>query len=425
MLATRRTLLWHLLAILLYSCGGAISALIVPLVARLRFDAGDWQTFFITAATPTVMVVSIFWGELLSRVTFRRYLAVHWLIAAGPFLIAAMAPSYAWLLVAHLLTAIGIAGWPPLNGELLKRFYPDSARGRVYGLLIVPTMLSQIAAVWGAGAWLQANPDSFRILMPIIAATQGAGLIILAVLCGPQRSHGADAATPFQWGALADSFRRMNQTLRRDNAFLRFEAAFMTYGAGFMICEVLFPILVTEKLGLSYRTVAESAHVVMRITLLSVAFPIGWIVDRIGATRAAALSFALLALYPIGLGLARNGVELAIVNVLFGAAMAGVHHGWTLGPVTLAPNAEDVGHYAAIHATLVGLRGILMQGLGMLIYVLTGSFGWSFAAAAICFGWAAAQMWSLEPAIRARVKARANATPAPIAPLVGEELLDR
>ena len=58
----------------------------------------------------------------------------------------------------------------------------------------------------------------------------------------------------------------------------------------------------------------------------------------------------------------------------------------------------------AIHATLVGIRGILAQGAGMLLYRMTGSFALPFAVAALAFAWASWQMWRLHGIMRSASK---------------------
>jgi hypothetical protein len=66
-----------------------------------------------------------------------------------------------------------------------------------------------------------------------------------------------------------------------------------------------------------------------------------------------------------------------------------------LGPVSFAPTPDKVPQYVAIHATFVGIRGKIFQGLGVLIYSLTGSFAIPFVVAAGAYAWSSWQMFSL------------------------------
>ena len=127
--------------------------------------------------------------------------------------------------------------------------------------------------------------------------------------------------------------------------------------------------------------------------------------------RTSAIAFGILALYPVLLGAATTVAGVALANVVFGFGLAGVFMGWMLGPVALAGSAARVPQYVAIHATLVGVRGIVFQGMAMACYKLTGSFTVPFAAAALAFLWAAVQMWRLHGAIQPVEAARAPRLP--------------
>lgn len=373
-----------------------------PLLARLRFGAGDWQMYLITASVPTFLAASIFWDALLRRITLRRYLMIHFCVAILPMAAIALAQNYWHLLACQMLAAIGAAGWSPINGALLKKFYSDSVRGRVFGVLLVPFNLGFMATALGTGIWLSHDADSFRVFMPLLVGAQAVGIAILIGLVGATRSEGgATVGSALTWRGVLAPLRGLAATLRADRRFLRYEAAFMTYGAGFMICDVLFPLLVTDRLGLDYEQVSKSAHVVFRGFMVALAFPLGWMLDRIGPARTCAASFALLALYPIGLLLASGALGLGVASALYGVAMAGVFQGWMLGPVTMASSPDKVSHYVAVHTTLVGIRGVLFQALGMALFRWTGMFEFPLAVAACAFVWAAWQMRRLHDASRA------------------------
>jgi len=402
-LSTRWILTGHIVATALQTIAATLLVSLMPLIARLRFGAGEWQTFLVTAALPTFLCASIFWNELLVRISLKRYLAIYWAVGILPLVLLAAAQDYRHLLACHVLAAVGLAGWSPVNGELLKRFYPDDARGRMFGLLSAPTMLAGIVTVLAAGRWLTADGEAFRIFLPITAALQIACVVILVRLAAARPAGGDTPLAPHRgWRDALLPVVHLRRTLREDRTFALFEAAFMTYGAAYMICEALLPVLVTKKLGLHYDQVAEAALAVQRGATLLMVMPMGWVLDRLGAVRTSALSFAALAAYPLGLMLAGGQTGLAVASAIFGVAMAGVLHGWMLGPVALAATPQKVSHYVAIHTTLVGIRGVLFQGLGMLLYEVTGRFAVPLALAAAAFLWAAWQMWRLRHALVAR-----------------------
>ncbi len=416
----RRILPWHLLATALQSSGTA-ALLLMPVLARLRFDAGDWQTTLVTAASQTLLICSIFWNALLPRMSIRSYLALHWLTAVAPTALIAFATDFWHLLLWHVIASIGLAGWMPVTGKLMERFYPASVRGRVFGLLMIATQLGSMLTAYAAGAWLKYDGEAFRIILPITALLQGSGLAILAWLGRTPRSDAPPAAaTRLRWSNLFAPLLHMREVLRGDRAFYRYEQAFMTYGVGWMIGHALLPVLVTTGLGLNYQQIAVSTIVTYQVMLMLAIVPMGWLLDRVGPARATAYAFAGLALYPIALMGASDPLTLALASGYYGLAMAGVQQGWLLGPVALAPRPERVADYVAIHATLVGIRGTLAQALGMALYRLTGGFAWPLAIASLAFAGAAWQMAALHQMLRTRAAqapapdtARENAAAAP------------
>ena len=363
------------------------------------------------------MVLSIFWNDLLRRLRLSRYLLVYWLIAVFPLGCVALAHNYWQLLACHVIATAGLGGQSPLNGKLLKHFYSDAVRGRAYALLNVVMLATGIAAVYAVGAWMERDANAFRVYFPCVALAQ---LVGIAVLLGLARLTGmTDQRQPelrASWAGLVRPVLHMGATLREDRTFLCYERAFMTYGAAFMLCDALLPVLATTRLGLRYEDYAYSTQVVTKVVMLATTLPIGWLHDRIGPVRTSGLAFAVLALYPLLLGIAGGASGVALASIPYGLGMAGVQMGWMLGPVLLAGTADKVPQYVAIHATLVGIRGIVFQGLGMLLYKLTGTFTAPLVLAAIAFIWAAGQMRRLHGTLAEKTLPPAVAPAIPLRP---------
>lgn len=402
----------HGLAIFLLSTNAIVQML--PLVAIRQFGAGNWQTFAITAAVPTLLSAAIFWHALLNRLGLRRYLIVHWCAAYLPLAAMGLAQNYWQLLAAHLVAAAGAGGWSPVAGILLKRIYPDRVRGRAYGILSVITLVGQMIALYVAGRWLTADGEAFRRFLPLYAVLQGTAIAILAWIgTRGEPDNGAAASQDGSWlRRLLAPLARTLTVLREDRRFRRYEQAFMTYGCGWQIGDVLLPLLVTHRLQMPYDDVAASVHATFRAAMIVTAIPTGWIMDRLGPARTAAIAFGGLIIYPLLLLAATRPMHVAIASGVYGIVMSAVSVAWMLGPVTFARSPERVSEYVAIHATLVGLRGILFQFLGMLLFSMTGDFFWPMVIASVSFAWAAQQMWSLH---RDDVRARPATADGPTA----------
>ncbi len=402
----------HILALALIQSTWMASTFITPVLARKRFGAGDWQTLLITASPTVFFSLSIFWNDLFKRRGFGKYLLTYWLLASAPGALIAFANGYWGLLVPHIVMCIGGAGLHPATGEMLKWLYPDRIRGRIYSTIWGSSMVFGAFGGLAVGHWLDADHEAFRIIYPVAAGLQLAGVGVFVWLSratghGGERTHDAEKDTRTAWTRVVEPIGHMKEVLAGDPIFARYEASFMTYGVGWMICYALLPILVTDGLHLEYGAIAESTHVAYWLAMTAMIVPAGMLMDKIGAVRCTGLSFLLLTLYPIGLMLSADARQLLITSVVYGMVHSGASVGWMLGPVSLAPSKEKVPQYVAIHATLVGVRGKVFQLLGVGLYTLTHVFWIPLAIAAGAMVWSAWQMWALDR----RMKAARVATP--------------
>jgi MFS family permease len=387
---------------------------ILAVLARKRFGASEIETTLITAAPTILFVTGIFWNDIFRRSKLGKYLWVYWLIACAPLLLAPLITQYWHLLLVHILVCVGIAGYHPAAGELLRHLYPDASRGRLFSVLSGMNMLFNAAIGYGVGKMLDHDPDSFRWYMPVAGVLQGLGVAVFFVLAKKHgviaaRQPAVEAGNGGVVGRVLDPIKHMKIVLKEDRVFYRYEAAYMTYGVGWMVCYAMIPLMATDKFKLTYEQVAESTHVAYLVALVLALFPCGWAMDRLGAARTSGISFAALTLYPVGLLIASDAKELAIVSAFYGLAHSGTHLGWTLGPVSLAPTPAKVPQYVAIHATLVGLRGAIFQFLGVLIYKVSGSFVAPLVLAAIAFAWSAYQMLGLDSMLQGRAREKKEA----------------
>jgi MFS family permease len=372
----------------------------LPIIARKAFGAGDWGTMLITAAPAVLLILSIFWGDLLKRVSIPRYLACYWACALLPLGVIALAGEFWVFALAFIVASCGGAAWPTVNGEVLKAIYPDRVRGRVYGAIVTCTTLASAGGSFALGQWLARDAEAFRLFIPLAIACQALGLGLLTLLLARtgvlgRRTHDATPDRRSVGARIIEPLSHTAEVLRSDRVFARYEAAFMTYGAAWMICEALKPSLMVDRLALTYDQIGTSAFMTFQLCVAAMTFPAGLLMDKLGPARLCALAFGLYVLYPVALMSAGDAGGLMLASAVYGACSAMVNAGWMLGPVSLAPSPEKVPQYVAIHASMVGLRGTVFQFLGVALYKLTGSFTASFSVAALAFAWGSWQMWSL------------------------------
>lgn len=392
---------------------------LLPVLARKRFGANDWQTLLITATPVIFCSLSIFWNDHFNRRPLGRYLLTYWAWGCLPLAIMGLADNYWMLFIPHLITCIGGAGYHPASGELLRGLYPDRIRGRVYSVVWGVSMVVGSGGAYAVGQWMTRNGEAFRAVLPAAALLQlvGVGVFVwLSRTTGIAGRRVILTRSPDEPNTLAARWKRLlapightGTVLKEDPIFARYEAAYMTYGVGWMIGYALLPILVTTGLGLNYDEISNSTVVAYLLAMVAMIYPAGLLLDKLGAVRSTGLSFALLTVYPVGLLMARDAHDLLIVSIAYGIAHAGANVGWMLGPVSLAPSPEKVPQYVAIHATLVGVRGKLFQLFGIGLYKLSGNFTLPLLLAAAAYAWSAWQMWRLH----VRMGTRSHAAPAP------------
>ena len=383
------------------ACLGSMQAILVilPFLARQRFGATNWQTTILTAAVPVTQFFTIFWNHVYARVRLRSYFGLLALTACVPVALIGQAANVWQLILYFVLAALGGAGntsaMSPINADLLRVCYAEGARGKALGIVSAAQFAAAMAAGQLIGIWSDHDRNAYRYYFPVIAGLMLTALGLYARIClSPafrSRSRPIVAANTSWWTPLTD----MTRILREDRRFAGYEAAFMSYGIGWMICTALVPAIATDRMRLNYTSFAQATVVAYQLTNILMLAPMGRVSDCIGPMRLAAGSFMWLAIYPIGLLFAPNGGWLGVFSVLYAMGMVGVQLTWTLGPVSLAGEPSKASHYLAIHGTMVGVRGIVAQGLGMALYSLTGSFVIPLFMAAAGFLWASWRMRQL------------------------------
>ncbi|MGQ0626480.1 MAG: MFS transporter [Phycisphaerales bacterium] len=397
-----RMLPLHALALMLMQ--GTFSAVqfTVPVFVKKQLAPPDWQVTILTAAPLVLAAASIFWHAVLQRVSLRTYMALYWLVSSLPLIAIAFADAFWPIAISWIGASAGFAAMSPIMGEMLRRFYPPGRRGLAYSLVGISQMLAAATASELIGRFLQRDAGAVQWILPGVAGLQLLGAVVISLIAGREIAGARAGVGGSILKNVIEPVLHTGEVLRGDRLFARYEAAFMTYGAGWMIICALIPLIITNKLQLTYDEAPTYSHVVFLIACVLLTVPAGFMIDRMGAARMCTLSFAVYAALPLLLIFANSKTDLAVAHAVYGIAAAGVNTGWMLGPVALAPSPAKVPQYVAIHTTMVGIRGALFQGLGVLIYTLSGDFTWPLVLAALSFAWAAWQMWALRAAVAER-----------------------
>lgn len=390
-----RILALHLAAVFLFGIGMSLSYTL-PFLARKRFDAGDWQSWVLTSAVPASQFFTVFWNHFYARVPISRYLTIITICACVPIALMSLAntinPIMIGFVIAAWAGAAGGAALSPVNADMLRACYAPKVRGRIFGLVMTAQFAGVMLGGQAAGKWSDADPEAYRIYLPIIAMLLALGYFSYRVITWTARFKSrtlpvVERGTKW-WTPLRDTTR----VLREDHKFAAYESAFMSYGVGWMICTALLPLIGNDRLGLDYAHYSMSVIVIYQIVCIIMLPAMGRLSDKTGPVSLAAVSFLWLTLYPIALMMAVGTKSLGLATAMYAMGMTGVHLTWTLGPVAFAPEPAKAPQYLAIHGTLVGVRGLVAQGVGVGLYALTGTFWCPLILAAAGFLWAAWRM---------------------------------
>jgi MFS family permease len=272
-----------------------------------------------------------------------------WSIGRGLFVLAPLivAPQpFAVIVILHYLcVSIPVTGYV----EVMREIYPTAMRGSLMayvrvGFTATATILTPLAGqlldVWG-----------YPILFPI-AALFG---VMSGVLFG--RLNYADAPAKTQHNLL-DPWR----VLWRDKRFRDYSIAFMLCGFGYLLITPLIPILLVDELHLTY---GEIGFLGMVNSIFWMLFYIVWgrMVDRRGGLWTVQINLLLTTFISLALFFATNIWAAVIAYIVTGVTVAGTDLGW-MNAIMQFARKDDVSDYTALHAFLVGLRGIVAPLLG-------------------------------------------------------------
>lgn len=392
------------------------------IVLRKTFGAGALLITLMVMAQPVSQLLAIVWGRLMHGRSKRPFI-----LGFGGFgrllllLVAFASTATAFAVPVVLSIALAIAIIPALNA-LYQSNYPDNERGRVFGNVLAVTALATIASSMAAGWAMDHDKEAYRIIYPLTGLVGLAGIWLYwrirprpARLAGPaavRTSRRTDDISPSEFfDALADAvrnpFRGAKSLYTADPNFLRFEIGYMLYGLGFMMLQPVIPLYLVDEIHVQYSEAATARGLIFWGMMALVSPVFGRLLDRWNAVRVSILGFAVLATVPIFLALSHTLPGVYAAFAVFGFAMSPINIAWTMGPILFA-GRKDAATYMGVHVTMVGIRGLIGNPMGLLLFKSFGSRP-TFLVASLFFLAATLVMIRLNR----RLSRAATAVPAP------------
>lgn len=356
----------------------------VPVIAR-RLGATPFQLSLIAAVPAIGNLIALVASRYLQQRRKLPFMMTAWSIGRGLFLLmpfVATPEPFVLIVVAHwLIVSLCVTGYV----EVMRAIYPDALRGRAMAYVRVGFTACATIMTPLFGQWLDAW--GYQWLFPI-AAFFG---VLSGLTFGQVKYAETFAVTRQDW-------LMPLRVLTRDARYRVYSIAFSLYGAGMLLISPIIPLLLVDELDLSN---AQVGWLGMVNSIAWMLFYIVWgrSIDRRGGLWTAQFNFGLTLIVPFAFFFAQDLWLLALAQIFIGITVAGTDLGW-MNAIMQFASQEDVGHYTALHAFLVGVRGIVapFAGTALMTVPWIGIRGVFLASALlIALGWLLARRVTLPP----------------------------
>lgn len=312
-------------------------------------------------------------------------------------------------------SAAGYSVLIPAQNSVFQANYVTATRGRLFGIAQASASAAGAAFGYASGYMLDLDSEAFRVIYPVCGMFGLASSLLLSRIRvrGAKRGRRARPASAAAAGAEAmSSVVASFRILRTEVRFRWFEVGFFVYGLAFMIMQPIVPIYLVDVLHASHQQAVIAKQVIVSVIMCLFLPTAGQWIDRVGPAKGGRLAFATLALFPIVLAAAQSMKLAYVAYVVYGFSMSGVNILWNLASIHFA-GERDAAPFQAVHVALVGVRGMIGPGLGLLALTF-GSPRVGLGAAAVLFAVGSVVMHGLVRYERA-AEAQPKPQPAPAA----------
>jgi predicted MFS family arabinose efflux permease len=339
--------LWASLA---YGVFYAAAIQYIPVVMRRLGASSDLLAFY-TAQTYLGSILTSFSIVLMRQRRTKSFIVLCWVLSRSLFLLFALVTQVHWLLVVTALFWLLETFPSPGYTRIIQVIYPEKIRGQVIAVVRLG-MVAAILLTTPLAGWAL-DKLSYRVLFPV------AGLVgMFAMWIFNRLEVNEGPLPPRQTRSLASLWA----LVRHNRPFAIHLLAFAIYGLGGLLGYPLYAIVQVDRLHLSYTEIGFLGFAQSSAWLLG--FLIwGRMVDRRGGLPVLSVNLLISVLVPISYIWASAGWMLLPAFIVQGLINAGVDVGLISTCIQLA-EADKVVEYAAVQATVVGLRGMITPFLG-------------------------------------------------------------
>jgi MFS family permease len=351
----------------------------IPVILR-RLGGSPEVLAFYGAESYFAMMVAAPALVLLHKHRALRLLVVSWVVSRGLMVLLGFAGDVTLFLLVTGVFWMFEALPGPIYARVVQTIYPVWQRGKIMSLVKVGMAASMLIATPLAGRLLDVS--GYQVFFPL-AALAGVGSVLLFTrikVDERQVSIQQTSTMGFLW-----------HIPLQDHRYAVYLAGMVMFGLGGLVGNTFYPFVQVDQMHLSYGDIGWLGLVQAAFWLVSYFFW-GRQIDRRGGMRVIQLCALLNAVQPFVYIFAQNGWMLLPAYVALGIVSAGTDIGFVNTYIQLAEPTK-VPEYAAVHALVMGTRGIVGLFLGVVLHNLGMSFTMIFALG-VMFNFVAFGLWT-------------------------------
>lgn len=344
----------------------------VPVVLRRMGAESDLLALY-TAQTYLGSILTSLSIVLMRGRRTKTFAVWCWMAARSLFMVFALISEVYWIMAIMAVFWLLEAFPSPAYTRIVQAIYPQGVRGKALSLVRLG-MTGAILLTTPFAGWMLDN-WGYRVIFPLAA--------LLGMLSTWQFNR-----LDVEEGTLPPRETRSLTSLvglvRENRNFAIHLLSFTFFGLGALIGIAFYPIVQVDRLQLSYTTLGllGAAH--------SVAWLLGFIywgraVDRHGGLWVMRVNLAIAVVIPFCYIWAGNAWMLLPAFIAQGIIAAGMDLGLINTCIQLA-EPERVVEYAAVQATVVGIRGIIAPFIGVWLVAAGVDQGVVFGMGALLIG---------------------------------------
>ena len=323
----------------------------IPVVMR-RMGAGTELIALYQAQTYLGSILTSFSIVLMRRRRTKTFAVWCWAIGRSLFLAFALVSQVKWLLIVTAAFWLMEAFPSPAYTRIVQAIYPEGVRGKAMSVVRLG-MTAAIILVTPLAGWVL-DQWGYRVLFPLAG---GMGLLATWMF---NRLDVDEGTLPSRQPR---SMRSLWSILGTNRNFTIHLAGFTLFGLGALVGVAFYPVVQVDRLHLSYTQLGLLGTVQSIMWLLGFVYW-GRAVDSRGGIWVMRANLAIAALVPFTYIWAQNGWMLLPAFIAQGIISAGIDLGLLNTAIQLA-EPDKVVEYAAVQATIIGVRGMVGPFLGV------------------------------------------------------------